>query len=147
MDIRQQLENALRDALRENNEIKKRTIRMVLSAIKLSEVEKGAKLDENSVMPIIHKEIKTRKEAIEESKSANRPDLIQANQQEIDILESFLPAPMSEEELNALVQTTILELGATKMSDMGKVMKSILPKIQGRIGNDIVSQAVKKALQ
>jgi hypothetical protein len=147
MELKLQLENSLKDAMRTNNETAKRTVRMVLSAVKLSEIEKGIKLDDSGIVTIIHKEIKSRKEAISESEKANRLDLIEANQQEIKILETFLPPALSDKDLETMIHDAMIEAGASKISDMGKVMKIILPKVQGRASNDRISQAVKKALQ
>jgi uncharacterized protein YqeY len=104
---------------------------MVLAAIKLAEVDKQAVLDDATVMGLLQKEIKNRREAIEEARKADRGDLIGENEAEIKVLEGFLPKAMSPEELRALVQAAIAETGAAAPTDMGKVMKAS-PKVAGR---------------
>lgn len=147
MDLKTNLENDLKDAMRSSHEVKRRTLRMVLSAIKLAEIEKSGKLEEAALLSILQKEIKSRKEAIAEAERAHRSDLIQENLAEIHILEAYLPKQMEESELRTIVQATIQELGATSPAEMGKVIKAILPKIQGRAPNDKVSLMVRQLLQ
>jgi uncharacterized protein YqeY len=98
-------------------------------------------------MNLLQKEIKNRREALEEAKKANRPDLIEANEAEIDVLQVFLPKAMPAEELRALVQDAITETGATSPADMGKVMKVVMAKVAGRAPNDMVSATVREFLQ
>ena len=148
MPTRAELENALRDAMRSGDEQRKSTIRMVLSAVKLAEVEKGAsKLDETGLTSIIHKEIKSRREAIADAQKANRQDLINSAQVEIAILEGFLPKSLSAEELENLARQAIAESGATSLREIGQVMKLLMPRLQGRATGDQASQAVRKLLQ
>ena len=147
MDLKATLVGDLKAAMRTNDEVRRRTIRMVLSAVKLAEIEKGAMLEEPALLAIIQKEIKSRNESISEAERANRPDLIQDNQAEIQILETYLPKQMDESELLTLIQSVIVELGATGPADMGKVIKTVLPKVQGRAPNDRVSLLVRQLLQ
>ena len=146
METRQALETAMRDAMRSRNEIALRTIRMVVSAIKFTEIEKGKPLDEAGIQSILQKEIKSRREAIAEAEKAARPDLAEAGKAEVTILEAYLPKQLSEDDLTALVKAAIAETGAAGPSDLGKVMKAALPKIQGRAPGDVVSAAVRKIL-
>ncbi len=147
MDTRQKLETALKDAMRSNDEMRKQNVRMVMSAIKLNEVEKGTKLDEAGVIAIIQKEVKSRQEALQDAQKANRPDLAERSKADIAFLETFLPQQLTEAELLGLAQEAVAEVGATGPQDMGKVMKVIMPKVQGRAAGDQVSQAVRKVLQ
>lgn len=147
MTIKTQLNESMKDAMKSGDEIRKRTVRMVLAAVKQAEVDKRVELDDTAVMNLIQKEVKNRREAIEEAKKAERADLIEANEAEIKVLEVFLPKAMPAEELRALVQAAIAESGATGPGDMGKVMKAVMPKVAGRAPNDMVSAAVKEALQ
>ena len=148
MPTRAELENALRDAMRSGDEQRKSTIRMVLSAVKLAEVEKGAsKLDETGLTSIIHKEIKSRREAIADAQKANRQDLINSAQVEIAILEGFLPKSLSAEELENLARQAIAESGATSLREIGQVMKLLMPRLQGRATGEQASQVVRKLLQ
>ncbi|RIK32273.1 MAG: glutamyl-tRNA amidotransferase [Anaerolineae bacterium] len=147
MTIKTQLNESMKDAMKSGDEIRKRTVRMVLAAVKQAEVDKRVELDDTAVMNLIQKEVKNRREAIEEAKKAERADLIEANEAEIKVLEVFLPKAMPAEELRALVQAAIAEAGASGPGDMGKVMKAVMPKVAGRAPNDMVSAAVKEALQ
>lgn len=147
MTIKTQLNDSMKDAMKSGDEVRKRTVRMVLAAVKQAEVDKRIELDDMAVMNLIQKEVKNRREAIEEAKKANRADLIADNEAEIKVLEVFLPKAMPAEELRALVQAAITETGAAGPGDMGKVMKTVMPKVAGRAPNDMVSAAVKEALQ
>ncbi|NMC80628.1 MAG: GatB/YqeY domain-containing protein [Chloroflexi bacterium] len=146
MTTKQQLETALLDAMRASDNVAKRTIRMVLTSIKLEEVARHSSLDEAQVAAILHKEVKLRREAIEDAKKAKRPDLIADNEDEIRVLETFLPKQLSEAELNEMAQAVIAEIQATGIADMGKVMKALLPKIQGQVPNELASQVVRQLL-
>jgi len=146
MDIKTQLNESVKDAMKSGDEVRKRTLRMVLAAIKQVEVDKRTQVDDLAVVALIQKEIKNRREAIEEAKKANRPDLIGENEVEITVLEAFLPKAMPAEELRALVQAAIEETGAVAPSDMGKVMKIVMPKVAGRAPNDMISSTVKELL-
>jgi uncharacterized protein YqeY len=147
MELKTQLENALREALRSGNDVRKQTIRMALSAIKFIEIEKGKPVDEAGISAILQKEIKSRREAIQDAEKAHRADLVESNKAEIDVLESFLPIQLSEPEIQALVETAISETQANGMADMGKVMKVLVPRLQGRAPGDRVSQIVRQMLQ
>jgi uncharacterized protein YqeY len=146
MDTKTQLNDALKDAMKSGDEVRKRTVRMVLAAVKQVEVDKQTQLDEMAVAALIQKEIKNRREAAEEAKKAGRSDLIENNEAEIKVLEVFLPKAMPVEELRALVQAAIDETGASAPSDMGKVMKVVMPKVAGRAPNDMISSTVKELL-
>jgi hypothetical protein len=120
---------------------------MALAAIKQVEVDKRVALDDAAIMSLLQKEIKNRREAVAEAQKANRADLISANETEIAVLEAFLPKAMPAEELRALVQAAIAETGAAAPSDMGKVMKAVMPKVAGRAPNDAISAMVREILK
>ena len=145
--MKTQLNNAVKESMKSGDEVRKRTIRMTLAAIKQVEVDRRISLDDAAVISILQKEIKLRKEALEEAQKANRADLADDAQAEIDVLSVFLPKGFSVEELRALVQETIVETGASVPADMGKVMKALLPKIAGRAPGDQVSAQVRELLQ
>ena len=146
METKTQLETALKDAMRSGDEIGKRTLRMALAAIRQQEIDRQVKLDEAAVLAILQKEIKTRREAVEEAQKAGRADLMAAAQAEIAVVEKFLPKAISAEELTALVDAAIAECGAAGPADMGKVMKALMPRIAGRAPGDQVSAAVRQRL-
>lgn len=147
MDLKTKLNESVKEAMKSGDEVRKRTLRMVIAAIKQSEVDKQTSVDDMAVIGLIQKEIKNRGEALEEAKKAQRPDLEQANQAEITVLESFLPKAMPVDELRGLVQAAIAETGAASPSDMGKVMKAVMPKVAGRAAGDMISQVVRELLQ
>lgn len=146
MDTKAKLNESMKDAMKTGDEVRKRTVRMVLAAVKQSEVDKRAEMDDMAIVALIQKEIKNRRESLEEAKTANRPDLVANNEAEIKVLEVFLPQAMPAEELRAIVQAAIAETGAAAPSDMGKVMKVVMPKVAGRAPNDMISAAVKELL-
>jgi len=154
MTIKSQLNESMKDAMRSGDEVRKRTVRMALAAVKQAEVDKRSnpadkriELDDMAVMNLIQKEIKNRRESLEEARKANRTDLVEANEAEIKVLEAFLPEAMPDEELRMLVQAAINETGAASPTDMGKVMKIVMPRVAGRAPNDRVSATVRELLQ
>ena len=146
MDTKTKLNEAMKESMKSGDNLRKQTIRMVLAAVKQAEVDKRVDLDEAAVTALIQKEVKNRREAIEDAKKASRDDLVEGTASEIKILEEFLPKAMPIEELKALVQAAITETGAAAPSDMGKVMKVVMPKVAGRAPNDMISATVKELL-
>ena len=146
MDIKTQLNESLKVAMRSGDTVRKNTVRMALAAIKQVEVDKQTTLDEMALIALLQKEIKNRKEAVEEAKKANRDDLIQANEAEIAVLEAFLPEAMPADELREIVKAAIAETGASVTADMGKVMKVAMAKVAGRAPGGDVSAMVKELL-
>ena len=147
METKAKLETALKEAMKAGDEVRKRTVRMALAAIRQQEIDRQVQMDETGVLTILQKEIKTRKEAMEEARKAERPDLIAAAEAEIAVVEAFLPKAMNAEELATLVDAAIAEVGAASPADMGKVMKTLMPKVAGRAPGDQVSIAVRQRLQ
>jgi uncharacterized protein YqeY len=147
MSIKTQLNESMKDAMKSGDEVRLRTVRMALAAVKQAEVDKRIELDDTAVMNLLQKEIKNRRESLEEAKKANRADLMEANEAEINVLQAFLPEAMPAEELRSLVQAAIAETGAASPADMGKVMKVVMTKVAGRAPNDMVSATVRELLQ
>ena len=154
MTMKSRLNESMKDAMRSGDEVRKRTVRMALAAVKQAEVDKRinpadkrAELDDMAVINLIQKEIKNRRESLEEAKKANRTDLVEANEAEIKVLEAFLPEAMPPEELRTLVQAAINETGTSSPADMGKVMKIVMARVAGRAPNDRVSATVRELLQ
>ena len=146
MDIKSQLTEAMKRAMKANDDVARRTTRMALAAVKQAEVDKRTSLDDAAVIALLQKEIKNRREAIDEARKANRSDLVADNEAEIKVLEAFLPKAMSLDELRALAQAAVAETGASTQTDMGKVMKALMPKVAGRAAGDQVSAVVKELL-
>lgn len=147
MTLKEQITEAMKNAMRSGDETRKRTLRMTQAAIKQIEVDKRIVLDDDGVMAVLQKEIKIRKEAVEEATNASRSDLAEASKAEILVLKEFLPQELSPEELRALTQEVITDLNATSMADMGKVMKDLTQKVAGRASGGDVSAMVRSLLQ
>ena len=140
------LQSDLQKAIRDGDDVRKRTLRMVLTAVKLAEVEKMEPLEAAEIIAVIQKEAKMRRESIEYADRAERQDLIGPLESELAVLQTYLPQPFSDEELRALAQEAITEAGAAGPQDMGKVMKILMPKVQGRADGKAVSEAVRGLL-
>jgi len=147
MSIKQQLENDLKEAMRNKDELRKRTLRLTLTDIRLAEVEKGGALDDPALMALVQKEIKSRHESIADAERAGRPDLIEELRAEISMLEAYLPQQLSTQELEELARQAIAEAGATSPKEMGLVMKLLVPRLQGRASGNEASQVVRKLLE
>jgi len=147
METKAQLETALKDAMKAGDDVRKRTIRMVLAAVRQVEIDRQVKLDEAAVLAIIQKEIKTRKEAVEEARRANRADIVTDTEAEIAVLQAYLPQAMSPDELKKLAEEAVAEAGAVSPADMGKVMKLLMPRVAGRAPGDQISAVVRQLLQ
>lgn len=146
MSIKNQLREALTEALKSGETQRKTTLRMALASIKNAEVEARGELDEDLVLNLLQKEVKARQETIEGAKQAKRPDLIEKAEQEIKILSDFLPQQLSAKELRAFVQEAIQESGASSMSEIGKIMGVLMPKIRGRADGKQANQIVRELL-
>ncbi len=147
MTTKAELESAMQEALRQGDDLRKRTLRMAVSAVRLVEIDKGSLLDEAAVLAILQKEVKSRQEALAEAQQANRPDLVEEALEEIAVLEQYLPSQLSAEELEALARQAIAEIGATSPKEMGQVMKVLVPRLQGRASGSEASQMVRKLLE
>lgn len=146
MSLKIELENALKDAMRAQDDLRKRTLRMALASIHLTEIETKQDMDDPAVMAVLQKEIKTRQESVEEAKKANRPEMAAATQAEIEVLQTFLPQPFSPAELEELVRTAIAEVGATSAPEIGQVMKILMPRLQGRASGSEANQVLRRLL-
>lgn len=146
MEIKHRLQEELKDAMRSGDKRRKRTLRMALAEIKNKEIEQNQDLDQPEVLNILHKEVKSRRETIEGAERADRQDLISEAEAEIEILEEFLPQPLSDAELRSVAQEVIDEVGAESMADMGQVMGKLMPKIRGRAEGAKANQIVRDLL-
>jgi uncharacterized protein len=147
MELKLRLESDLKDAMRAGDNLRKNTLRLALSSIRLAEIDRGSQLDESAVIAILQKEVKSRHESIEDAQRAGRPELEEAARAEIEVLQAYLPQALSPEELETQAKQVIAEVGATSPREMGQVMKVLLPRLAGRATGDQVSQVVRKLLQ
>ena len=146
MDLKTRLTEEMRKAMKAHDDVRRRTTRMALAAIKQAEVDRQTDLDEPAVMALLQKEIKNRREALDEAHKASRADLIADNEAEIKVLEEFLPKPLSQDELAQLAHAAIEETGAATPAEMGKVMNVLMPRVAGRAAGDQVSAVVRGLL-
>jgi uncharacterized protein YqeY len=146
MTTKDMLNIALKESLRSGDEVQKNTVRMALAAIKQIEIDKRIVLDETGIASVLQKEVKSRRESIVDAQKANRPETIATLEKEIVILEVFLPKQMDKEELVAIIKKVVAEVEAKTPTDMGKVMKLVIPQVQGRASGDSISSAVREIL-
>ena len=146
---KQKLQEELTRAMKAQDEVKKYTLRMLLSGINYYEIQKGGAgytATEEDVLSVIQKEAKNRRDSIAEYGKAGRQDLVEKETAELNILQIYLPAQMSEEEVAKIVEQTITETGAASMNDIGKLMGALNGKLKGKADMGIVSGIVKSKL-
>jgi uncharacterized protein len=144
--LRQRLESDLKDALKSGNQDAKDTIRFTLAAIKNAEIEKGGQLSEEEGRALLQQQAKRRADAIDQFKSGDRADLVEREEAQLRVLERYLPASMSDEEVRVLVAQAIGDVGATSAKDMGKVMPVVIERAEGRANGRRLSTAVREEL-
>lgn len=145
--LKEEIQKQLKEAMKSRNEARVRTLRMVISAIKNFEVEKMGDATDEEVVQIIQKEVKKRREAIEEYEKAGRDDLARSEREELEILMEYLPKQMSEDEIRSAALEVIREVGASSLKDLGKVMKVLMPRVKGRADGKVVNRIVRDILQ
>lgn len=133
-------------AMKEKDKVTLETLRMVKGAIQMEEIKAKKELTDDDIALVIGKQIKTRKESIEEFKKGNREDLISKTTEEIKVLEKYMPEQLSDSEIDAIVTKAISEIGASMPSDMGKVMGKVTPLLKGKADMGLVSKLVKDKL-
>jgi uncharacterized protein YqeY len=146
MGLKERLDQDLKSAMRGKAQLRLDTIRMLKSAIKYREIELMKPLDDAGVQGVIGSEVKRRRDAVEQYRTGNRPELAEKEEAEIAILQEYLPQPLSEDELRAKVDEAVKKVGAQGMKDMGAVMKALMPEVQGRAEGKAVSDMVKARL-
>lgn len=146
MVTKDQLQADLKEAMRSGDEVRKRTLRMILAAIKLAEVEKRRPLEPRELLEVLQKEAKVRREELENAKKADRQDLINAAEAELALIQSYLPQAMDEAEIRQLAEAVIQEVGAQGPQDMGRVMKEMMSRVAGRAEGRQVSEVVRRLL-
>jgi hypothetical protein len=146
VSLKDQIQNDMKAAMRASDKPRLGVIRLIISAIKQREVDERITLDDNAVLAILEKMIKQRRDSIAQYESGGRPELAAAEQAEIAILQGYLPAALSEAEVDAIIQAAIAETGAASPRDMGKVMGLVKPKVQGRADMGAVSSKIKSRL-
>ncbi len=146
MELIERLKDEQKIAMKAKEKARLGTIRLIMAAIKQQEVDGQKTLNEDEVLTVMTKMVKQRRDSVSQYQSAGRQDLADVELAEISVLEEFMPQPLSNEEVDALVKEAIATSGATTMQDMGKIMANLKPKLQGRADMGYVSQQVKKFL-
>ncbi len=146
MDLKAKLNQDLKEALKAKDEVKLRTVRMLLAAIKNFEVEKMGPATDEEIFQIMSKEIKKRQEAIEMYEKGGRQDLAQAEKQEIEVIQSYMPKQLSEEEIREIARKVISEMNLKSPKDVGVAMKAIMPRVKGRADGKLVNKIVSELL-
>ncbi|MBL7554878.1 MAG: GatB/YqeY domain-containing protein [Bdellovibrionaceae bacterium] len=147
MEIREKLMADMKDAMRAKDSVKLEAIRFLQSAIKYKEVEvRPNAITADDVLGVIKKLVKQRKESIEQFKAASRQDLVDKEAQELKILEAYLPAQMTSEQITAIVTEVIAKTGAKSVKEMGLVMKEVMARTGGAADNKTVSEIIKQKL-
>lgn len=148
MSLKEKLTADMKEAMKAREEGRQRlgVIRLVRGAIRQQEIDGQRELDDEAVLSVISKEVKQRRDAIEEFQKGGRDDLVRQNEAEIAILMEYLPQQMTEDEVRSAVQEAIAATGASTPKDMGKVMKELMPKVKGRADGKLVNQIVRERL-
>lgn len=144
--LKEQLTEAMKSAMRNKDKNRLGTIRMALSAVKQIEVDERIEVDDTRLLTILDKMIKQRRDSKKQYEDAQRPELAQTEQHEMDVLQEFLPAALSESDIDQIITEAIEKSGASSMKDMGSVMALVKPQIQGRGDMSAVSGLVKAKL-
>jgi uncharacterized protein YqeY len=146
MGLREQIDSDVKAALKSGAKATVSTLRMLSAALKNKQIDKRRPLTEEEVVETIRSLIKQRRDSIEQFTKGNRPDLADKETAEVAVLEAYLPAQMSREELEAMVRTAVTQANAQGARDMGKVMKALIPMVAGRADGKLLSELVKNAL-
>jgi hypothetical protein len=146
VSISERLDGELKEALKSRDELRLSVIRLIKASLKNKEIEKGARLTEGDVLSVLSTLSKQRRESIDHFTSAGRLDLAEREKKELEVVHSYLPRQLSPQELDAVILSVIQECNAFSPTDMGKVMKLVMPKVKGVANGEVVNQRVKELL-
>ena len=144
--MQQRISSELKLAMKARDRERVSTLRMVLAELQRREKDTGTALDVDAALPVLQSMVRKRREAAEQFRAGGRPELADKEEREIEIITAYLPAPLSEAELRALVDSAIAELGAQGPGDMGRVMGQLVPRLAGRAEGAVISRMVRQAL-
>jgi len=142
----EEIEDELKDAMRARDAERRDALRLILNALKVSEKELRRPLSEEEELQVLQRERKRRVEAAEAFRNGGREEQAAAEEHELEVLEEFMPEPLSEDEIEDIVDDVIAEVGATRLADLGRVMADVMPQIAGRADGSQVSQIVREKL-
>jgi uncharacterized protein YqeY len=146
MSLEERLLEEMKEAMKSNDKARLSTIRMIRSAVKNKEIEVRNRLDDDAVAKVIQGMVRRGEESVAQFQAGGRADLVDKEKKEIEILKSFLPQAMTQEEIQKVIDQSIEETQASSMKDLGKVMKVIMPKLGGKVDGKLVNQLVKERL-
>ena len=146
MALEDRLVEEMKQAMKSNDKLRLSTIRMIRTAVKNKEIEQRKPLDDEGIIRVIQGMVRKSEESVEQFKAGGRMDLVEKETKEIETMKSYLPQPLSREEVLILLDQTIEETQATSLKDLGKVMKSLMPKLGGKADGALVNQWVKERL-
>ena len=146
MSLSQQLNEAMKEAMRAKDSLRLNTIRQIRTSVKNKEIDERRELDDQEIIGVISTLVKQRKESAQLYREGGRPDLAVKEEQEMAVLQEFLPAQLGEEEIRSIIEEAVTETGAASMKDMGKVMKVVTGRTLGRADGRLVSDLVKVRL-
>ena len=149
MDILKKINEDLVASMKNKDDLRTTTLRMMKSSIKNAEIAKRGKgeLSEEDILGVLSTMVKQRKESVEQYQKANRNDLAEKENKEINIIQVYLPEQLSPEEVDEIIKATIQEAGITGIKDMGRLMKELMPKLKGKADGKLVSQRIKGILE
>jgi len=146
MSLEERLVEEMKQAMKSNDKLRLSTIRMIRSALKNKEIELRKKLEDEDIVKVVQVMVRKGEESVEQFQAGGRMDLVEKEKREIEILKSFLPQPLSREEILKIIDQSIQESQASSPKDIGKVMKSVIPKIGGKADGKLINQLVKERL-
>ncbi len=146
MNLEEKLFEEMKQAMKTNDKIRLSTIRMIRSSSKNKEIELRRKLEDEDIFKVVQGMVRKGEESIEQFQAGGRNDLVEKEKMEIEILKSFLPQPISQEEIIKIIDETIQETQASSLKDLGKVMKAVMPRLGGKADGKVINQLVKERL-
>jgi len=146
MGLEERLVEEMKQAMKSSDKLRLSTIRMIRSAVKNKEIEQRSQVTDEGIAKVIQGLVRKGEESVEQFRAGGRMDLVEKEEKEIEILKSFLPQPLSREEVLQVIDQTIEETEASSSRDIGKVMKSVMPKLGGKADGKLVNQLVKERL-
>ncbi|MBN6186176.1 GatB/YqeY domain-containing protein [Aneurinibacillus sp. BA2021] len=146
MRLVERLTHDMKQAMRDKDKLKLSVIRMVKSSIKNEEINQGKELSDDEVLTVLTRELKQRRDSLQEFEKAGREDLAASTRDEINVLMEYMPEQLDEEEIRKLVNEAIQQTGASSKKDMGKVMGALMPKVKGRADGALVNKIVQESL-
>lgn len=146
LSLKQRIQDDMKTALKSQDKRRLGTIRLIHSSIKQKEIDERIQLDDAQVLVVLDKMLKQRRDSKSQYEQANRHDLAEQEEFEIGVIQSYLPQPLTEAEINGLIEAAITETGASSAKEMGKVMNLLRPKVQGRVDMKEISERIKQRL-